>query len=375
MCSDTLKQMHTAVYNGDLSSLVAENIPLLDVRSEIEFAKGALPDSVNLPILSTDERHQVGICYKRLGQAEAIKLGHSLVSGKTKSMRIRRWVDWSRDNPNGALLCWRGGLRSKTAQQWISGEGVNLPRIPGGYKAVRRQLLALLARTCSAGSFVVLAGETGVGKTALLKTLHGHTCALDLEHHARHRGSAFGAVFGSQPAQQTFENALISDLLKQTTANPGPVIIESESRMIGSLFIPDPLMLAMNSCDIAALVEPLEVRVENILRDYILNNPLGNPNSLGTYLEYCITKLSKRLGLERAKKLIALSRTACETNSPDQHRRWIRVLLDEYYDPYYAEYLRRNKERVMFRGNFEEVRGYLQNRRSSKKCGEDAARG
>ena len=40
----------------------------IDVRAEIEFARGAIPGAVNLPILTTAEREQVGTCYKRSGQ-------------------------------------------------------------------------------------------------------------------------------------------------------------------------------------------------------------------------------------------------------------------------------------------------------------------
>ncbi len=48
-------------------NLFMREIPFLDVRSEGEFAKGSLPNSFNLPILSNHERHLVGICYKQKG--------------------------------------------------------------------------------------------------------------------------------------------------------------------------------------------------------------------------------------------------------------------------------------------------------------------
>ena len=42
-------------------SLIKEEQPLIDVRAPVEFAQGALPGAVNLPLMIDDERHQVGI--------------------------------------------------------------------------------------------------------------------------------------------------------------------------------------------------------------------------------------------------------------------------------------------------------------------------
>ena len=63
-------------------SLIKEEQPLIDVRAPVEFAQGALPGAVNLPLMIDGERHQVGIAYKRQGQAAAIALGERLVSGE-----------------------------------------------------------------------------------------------------------------------------------------------------------------------------------------------------------------------------------------------------------------------------------------------------
>ena len=37
--------------------------PLIDVRAPVEFARGALPGAVNLPLRDDAERHAVGIRY------------------------------------------------------------------------------------------------------------------------------------------------------------------------------------------------------------------------------------------------------------------------------------------------------------------------
>ena len=95
------------------TALLADNVPLIDIRAPAEFALGAFPASVNLPLLTDDERHQVGIRYKQAGGAAALELGHHLVSGDTRERRIAAWRAWAERHPGGALYCWRGGLRSE----------------------------------------------------------------------------------------------------------------------------------------------------------------------------------------------------------------------------------------------------------------------
>ena len=44
----------------------------MDTRSPGEFAEGAFPHTVNLPLMDDEQRAQVGLCYKQQGQqAEA----------------------------------------------------------------------------------------------------------------------------------------------------------------------------------------------------------------------------------------------------------------------------------------------------------------
>ena len=59
-------------------------MPLLDVRAPIEFQKGAMPNSHNAPILDDQERAQVGLAFKTLGNAAATKLGHELGQRRPK---------------------------------------------------------------------------------------------------------------------------------------------------------------------------------------------------------------------------------------------------------------------------------------------------
>jgi tRNA 2-selenouridine synthase len=62
----------------DYLSLRAE-LPMVDVRSEQEFANGHIPGVKNIPLLNNEERIAVGTDYKQKGQREAIRTGFRLV--------------------------------------------------------------------------------------------------------------------------------------------------------------------------------------------------------------------------------------------------------------------------------------------------------
>lgn len=78
----------TAHVADDCAEILARARPLIDVRAPSEYARGAVPEAVNLPILNDDERAAVGTTYKRHGRAAAIELGHRLVGGDVKRARV-----------------------------------------------------------------------------------------------------------------------------------------------------------------------------------------------------------------------------------------------------------------------------------------------
>ena len=63
----------------------------MDLRSPGEYAHGAFPGATSLPLMTDEERAQVGTCYKQRGQAAAIELGHRLVAGRERERRIADW--------------------------------------------------------------------------------------------------------------------------------------------------------------------------------------------------------------------------------------------------------------------------------------------
>lgn len=308
----------------------------IDVRAPVEFSAGAVPGAINLPLLNDQERHQIGITYKQLGREAAVKLGHELVSGEVKDKRIHAWLEASQD-VGTIIYCFRGGLRSQITQAWLKEAGVGRPIISGGYKALRRFLLGVLEQRTP--ELEVVSGPTGSGKTSFLHS--SGQPFLDLEGLAAHRGSAFGAMERPQPSQADFENALALAILRLPKGQK--VLVENESRLIGHCCIPELFFQKMKGSPKIRFERPLEERVENIFKDYILDSRLGRSGDVGRFDDFkkSVTAISRKLGGQRAQEIledIGRSQRDFETGvGLDSNRVWIRKLLEWYYDPLYRK--------------------------------------
>lgn len=355
---------HSPQSNDQLySDLFTHDAPLLDVRAPVEYLKGAFPQSYNLPLLTDAERERIGTTYKQSGQAAAIELGHAVVNGRIKEQRVDSWRQWYQHNPEGWLYCFRGGLRSQIAQEWLLEAGVECPRVPGGYKALRQFLIEKIERDANLREITVLAGATGSGKTALLKRLEQ---AIDLEGLAGHRGSAFGTQLAGQPTQINFENNLAIQLLKQNVKASASLFVEDESHAIGSLSVPPSLHKMMKLAPMALVREPLEARTRTILNDYICDNlhaftraePELAFSRFSTYLLESLSRIQKRLGGDRYQEVHADMQEAIRiqghSGETDAHSLWISKLLTYYYDPMYAYQLSKRIDKIVFEGSGEE---------------------
>lgn len=225
---------------SDLARIFLDDVPLIDLRAPIEFKEGAFPCSTSLPLMTDDERAQVGTCFKQRGQAAAIELGHQLVGGAVRAERLDGWLAQLRKQPDALLYCFRGGLRSQTVQLWLHEAGVTRPRVAGGYKEMRRFLIDTLDKAAAECHWTVLTGMTGSGKTHMLEHV---TQAVDLEGHAHHRGSSFGQLPGGQPSNINFENKLAIELLKRRHQGEHAFVVEDESRLIGRCCLPNPCLM------------------------------------------------------------------------------------------------------------------------------------
>jgi tRNA 2-selenouridine synthase len=352
--------------------------PMIDLRAPCEFSLGAFPTSTNLPLMSDLEREKVGTCYKKYGQDAAIELGHDLVKDQKKLDKVSSWQSFAKSNKdNGYFYCFRGGLRSRTSQQWLSETGIDFPIIHGGYKAMRRFLIDETERLVNQTEIIVVSGLTGSAKTKFLNTKNN---SLDLEGLANHRGSSFGRNITPQPTQINFENNLAIDFLKFEGKNISTLLLEDESRLIGSRSLPLSLKNKMDQSKIVMIEESFDFRVSQIHSDYVINmiaefqkfansNNNGNisdPTQLyGEYLKLSTLRIKRRLGGVGLKKMMDLIDVAIQSqivkNDLSLHKDWIIYLLKNYYDPMYEYQVGKKSDSVIFRGDTSAVSEFLLN--------------
>jgi len=353
----------------DFRELFLNDRPMMDTRAPIEFNTGAFPGVVNLPLMTDHERERVGTCYKQQGQQAAVVLGHQWVSGQTRAERLEAWADFARANPDGCLYCFRGGMRSQIVQQWLKQDaGIDYPRVTGGYKALRTFLIQTVDDAVQQCDLTVLGGMTGTGKTDVLVQLDN---ALDLEGHANHRGSSFGKRATGQPSNIDFENRLAIDVLKKRARGHERLVLEDESRTVGSCALPLALYQRMQDAPMVWLEDSLDSRVERILRDYVVqlcaeftakNGEHGFTLFSQRLLE-SLSNIQRRLGGERHQRLQAVMQAALKEQAScgavDLHRVWIEALLREYYDPMYSFQREKKGSRIVFAGDQAAVLEYL----------------
>jgi tRNA 2-selenouridine synthase len=314
-----------------LSATVAE-LPgfndIIDVRSPGEFAEDHIPGAINLPVLDDAERERVGTMYKQVSSFEAKKVGAALVS-----RNIAWHLDsWFADKPKSfrpLVYCWRGGSRSGAMTHILQRIGFAAEQLEGGYKAYRRHVVAELARLPALFTYRVVCGPTGSGKSRLLEALADQGAqVLDLEALAAHRGSLLGALPDqAQPPQKSFESAIWSALTRFDPARP--VFVESESKKIGALRVPDALITAMRASSCLRLEVPLTARVRLLTEDYA--HFLGDADTLNRQLGY----LARLRGSDTVAAWQALA----------NEQAWedlVTALLEQHYDPAYLKSLSSN---------------------------------
>jgi len=266
----------------------ANQSPVIDVRSPGEYAQGHIPGAINIPLFTDDERAIVGTLYVKSGHPEAILKGLDIALP-----RVDDYIDsLKKVRPGGdiCLHCWRGGLRSAMMAEVFSKAGYDVNLLEGGYKSYRR---FIRERLSVAANVTVLGGFTGSGKTEILHAIAA--CGeqmIDLERLASHKGSVFGAMGQPpQPTNEQFENDLFA--LWDEVDFSRPLWLEDESRMIGRVTMPDPLVEHIsNGVLIRVYLDP-EVRVQRLVHEYA-----GFDSQM---LEEAICKIGERLGGTRTR--------------------------------------------------------------------------
>jgi len=306
---------------------LAEYPDRIDVRSPAEYAHDHAPGALNHPVLDDVERARIGTLYAE-SPFEARKLGAAVVARNIATMletsfmaRPREW--------RPLVYCWRGGQRSRALTQVLHEVGWRAAQLEGGYRAYRRHVVAELARLPHRFRFMVICGLTGSGKSRLLSALAQEGAqALDLEGIARHRGSLLGELPADpQPSQKWFESQLLDALEKLDPSRL--VYVESESRRIGLLQMPDALLLRMRGGRGIHLVTSMAQRVALLKQEYA--HFVAAPAMFSDRIR-ALTELRGKATIARWSEMAAAG----------DWDALIAELLETHYDPTYARSLEQN---------------------------------
>jgi tRNA 2-selenouridine synthase len=327
--------MNTLIPPRNPSLFTAENLhdfarfgSIIDVRSPSEFSLDHIPGAINLPVLSDEERALIGTLHKQASPFDAKRRGAAIVARRIGEMLALPAFEQARDwQP--LVICWRGGKRSGSLTHILRQIGWPAVQLDGGYRAYRALVNDALDTLPAQHTFVVIAGRTGSGKSRLLTALRGAGAqTLDLEQLANHRGSVLGGLPDApQPSQKWFESQLLTQLLALT---PGqPVFVESESKKIGDLRVPEALMVQMRASPCAVIDSNIDTRVELLLSEYA--HFLKDQNALARQL-HCLTALHGHAKIDRWVGF----------GSDTNWRELVLELLRDHYDPAYDRSMLRN---------------------------------
>ena len=309
---------------ADALARLDEGDAVVDARSPSELAQDRPPGAINWPSLNDAERALVGTEYKQVSPFAARKRGAALVARNIAAHIEREAMDKPKDwTP--LVYCWRGGQRSGALATVLSAIGFRVHLLDGGYREYRRAVIAALEEV----PLRVICGTTGSGKSRLLQRLAEiGVQVLDLEMLANHRGSVLGLVPGNpQPGQKQFESRVWDALRRLDPVRP--VIVESESKKVGDLRVPEKLIERMRAAPCIRLDLPLEARVQLLIEDY-------------DFFVRDTETFCQRLDALRVLRGHEVVNGWQEAARAGRTREVVRDLLVSHYDPVYLQSMKRN---------------------------------
>jgi tRNA 2-selenouridine synthase len=306
-----------------LSHLAALEVDeIIDVRSSAEFAEDHIPGAVNLPVLTNEERAEVGTVYVQDSRFRARRLGAAHVA-RNASRHLETHLKDKDGGYRPLVYCWRGGMRSGSFASILEQVGWRVALLEGGYQSYRRLVHKALYEDAFGVPAVVLDGNTGTAKTDLLARLKGRGWqVVDLEGLANHRGSVFGARPGGQPVQKAFESALAMELVRLDPTRP--VVIEAESSKIGNRSIPPALWTAMRTAPRIFVAAPIAERARYLARAY---------GDVAADLDALIAVIDKLAGLQ-ANEVLERWRMLARSGALEE---LAAELMEIHYDPRYRK--------------------------------------
>ena len=304
----------------------------IDVRSPSEYADDHLPGATSHPVLDDAERSRIGIMHAQESAFAARRAGAALVARNIATMLETSFGAKPRDWAP-LVYCWRGGQRSRSLAHMLNEIGWRAAQLEGGYRAYRRHVVAQLATLPGRFRYQVICGLTGSGKSRLIAALDREGAqVLDLEAMAQHRGSLLGDLPDHpQPTQKSFDCQLVAALAAYDPARL--VYVESESKKIGTVQLPDTLLAAMRAAECVRLALAQPLRVELLKSEYA--HFLADHGALAARLEHLIPL--------HGKKTIERWTGAAQAGDWDT---LVGELLTLHYDPAYTRSIGRNFPRV-----------------------------
>ncbi|MEZ5927922.1 MAG: tRNA 2-selenouridine(34) synthase MnmH [Parvularculaceae bacterium] len=294
---------------------------IIDVRSPGEFEEDRIPGAINLPVLSNEERAEVGTIYVQESRFKARRIGAAHVA-----RNVARHIETAlADKPakfRPLLYCWRGGMRSGSMATILSQIGWRVGVLKGGYKTWRRDVVEGLRGEDRPLNIILLDGQTGTAKSEILAQLSLlGVQTIDLETHAAHRGSVFGGFADRpQPTQKYFESLIWRELCELDPAQP--IVIEAESLRIGAREAPPVLWRQMLAAPRITVTAAPRERARYLVRAY--HDVVSNKAEI----ERAITSLAPFHRKTQVEEWRAMAAT-------DEFEALAESLMHLHYDPLY----------------------------------------
>ncbi|CAL6369582.1 unnamed protein product [Bathycoccus prasinos] len=301
-----------------------------DVRSPSEYKDDHVPFAISTPVLSDQQREEIGTMYVQVDPFEAKKLGAKLTSENLSKILEEHFLHLPKTT-KVCVYCFRGGERSLSLAHVLSRIGFDVSYVPGGYKKYRETTLKYLKEEAAKFRYHVVAGKTG-GK--LLDALEKRGAqVIDLERFAEHRGSVLGEDpengFVGQPSQKMFDSRLAHKMRKFDEKRV--IFVEGESSMIGKVQIPTMTWKRMGEGKATILSIPMEHRVKWIRQNYEHFETTEVPRLLEK-----LQVLEKRVGNERVNQW----RSLVAEKKWDQ---FVEEILVHHYDRAYDQASKRSR--------------------------------
>ncbi len=288
---------------------------IVDARSPREFEHSHVSEAVNFYALNNSEHEEVGTMYKNISKHRAKVLGASYIC-KNAAKHLPQIEKCLKAGSKILIYCAKGGQRSTSLGIILSQIGYRVWKIKGGYKGYRNHILEFIEDEPKL-NFITLFGNTGSGKTRLLKRLEPH---IDLEALANHQGSTFGLIHGKQPSMKAFQNELFYSL--ESLKNEKICFIEGESRRIGNITLPKSLHDKMRSGISVEIVSSMEHRVARIVEEY--------EHISDEFFFTCMDKIKPYIEKNAREEII-------KSYKSQEIQKVAFLLLENYYDKVYKK--------------------------------------